>query len=560
MRKSASALLLSVLFCTGAAAQNDYTDGAFIVNEDWYGHNNSSVNFITSSGEWVYRVIQKENSGIQLGGSACFGTIYGGRFYIISKQSKDGAADIQGAQITVCDARTMKVIKQISRIDASADDIEGRSFVAVNNEKAYVGTNNGIYVLDLVNLEITGRIEGTGNSHTDTYGKYFMGQTGTLLRIDEKVYALHQDNGLMVIDAATDKIIKTIGGPDNGSLAYGSAVMSEDGSLWMSVSDKYGRGDTFGYLIRYDTESGDTTRIDMPDGVKGPSNSWYAWTPDGFCADRSKNILYWNSGNGVWYNDNRIYRYDIDGNEAELFIDFDKEDYKVYSSSMRVEPTSGELYVSVFKDSSIPEFRLRRYDAAGNIKADYEMEENYWFPTVPVFPDNSLPVAHNPEPVERSGSDDFVISLDGIAEDADNMSAAMVKTIREITAPDVLEASVKDGSLVVSPLKDGSSTVIIEINSNGNTTTADVAISISGVNGIDDVTAEMRSAYISGGMLHINNCGGYRFAVYDLSGSAIESFVATSDNFDFATDMPSGTYIICGNGADGRISFKVVKR
>ena len=43
MKKSLSALLFSVLFCAGAAAQTNYTDGAFVVNEDWYGHNNSSV-------------------------------------------------------------------------------------------------------------------------------------------------------------------------------------------------------------------------------------------------------------------------------------------------------------------------------------------------------------------------------------------------------------------------------------------------------------------------------------------------------------------------------------
>ena len=41
----------------------DYTKGVFIVNEDWYGHNNSTVNFITENGEWVYRVFQKENPG-----------------------------------------------------------------------------------------------------------------------------------------------------------------------------------------------------------------------------------------------------------------------------------------------------------------------------------------------------------------------------------------------------------------------------------------------------------------------------------------------------------------
>ena len=38
----------------------DYSDGVFIVNEDWYGHQNSTVNFLTNQGEWIYRAFQKE--------------------------------------------------------------------------------------------------------------------------------------------------------------------------------------------------------------------------------------------------------------------------------------------------------------------------------------------------------------------------------------------------------------------------------------------------------------------------------------------------------------------
>ena len=38
---------------TTVPAQVDYTKGTFIVNEDWYGHQNSTVNFLTDNGEWV---------------------------------------------------------------------------------------------------------------------------------------------------------------------------------------------------------------------------------------------------------------------------------------------------------------------------------------------------------------------------------------------------------------------------------------------------------------------------------------------------------------------------
>ena len=63
----------------------DYSQGTFIVNEDWYGHQNSTVNFLTQDGEWHYRVFQTENPGHELGCTTQFGTIYGDKFYLVSK-------------------------------------------------------------------------------------------------------------------------------------------------------------------------------------------------------------------------------------------------------------------------------------------------------------------------------------------------------------------------------------------------------------------------------------------------------------------------------------------
>ena len=60
----------------------DYSQGTFIVNEDWYGHQNSTVNFLTHDGEWHYRVFQTENPGHELGCTTQFGTIYGDKFYL----------------------------------------------------------------------------------------------------------------------------------------------------------------------------------------------------------------------------------------------------------------------------------------------------------------------------------------------------------------------------------------------------------------------------------------------------------------------------------------------
>lgn len=548
--------ILSTTF--DVVAQNNYTNGVFVLNEGWFGYCNSTINYLNSEGKWIYDVIEKENPGIQLGSTTSSGTIYGDHFYIITKQDKDSGTDKQGARITVCDAKTMKVIKQIKDINNDGTRADGRGFVAVNNEKAYIGTNKGIYVFDLVNLEIKGFIEGTENEHTDPYGKVYLGQSGSLLRINEKVYALHQDKGIIVIDPETDNIINTVSGPDNGELTYGSAVLSKDGNMWMSISDRYGRGDVYNYLMRYNPATGDTTRVNIPEGITPPSNSWFAWTPDGFCASTHNNVLYWNTGDIAWYSNNKICRYDIDKNEFSQFVDFENEGLKVYGSSMRVDPITDNIYVTLYKDTSIPYFTMRKYDNKGNKLNEYELKEDYWFPLIQIFPDNESPIAEDITSTNISDSKPCSINLDNIATDGDNMSAAMIKTITDITDNTVISAEIINGNLNITPLKDGYSTVVLNINSNGKNTSAQVAINVTGYNAIDNTSDDIRSAYISNGMLYINNCKDIPFVIYDINGKSVDSFVVSSQHFSHVINMKSGFYILESSKKDNSLKLKFI--
>ena len=114
----------------------DYTKGTFIVNEDWYGHQNSSVNFLSDDGTWTYNAFQRENPGHELGCTSQFGTIYGDLLYIVSKQSKDGAASVEGSRLAVIDAKTMQVKKEFQTINSAGAD--GRSFLGVDLTKGYM--------------------------------------------------------------------------------------------------------------------------------------------------------------------------------------------------------------------------------------------------------------------------------------------------------------------------------------------------------------------------------------------------------------------------------------
>ena len=132
-----------------AAADNpEDRDGVFFVNEDWYGHQNSTVNWISDDWEWSYRIFQQANPGKELGCTNQYGQIYGGKFYLIAKQEKDPGASIKGGRITVADARTMQCLFQSDLIDPSGNQCDGRGCLGIDEHKLYISTSNGVWIFD----------------------------------------------------------------------------------------------------------------------------------------------------------------------------------------------------------------------------------------------------------------------------------------------------------------------------------------------------------------------------------------------------------------------------
>lgn len=399
--------MLSAALCVaciaGRAQSRDYTGGVFVVNEDWYGHQNSTVNFLRPDdpdGEyWEYRVIQANNPGMELGCTNQYGAIHDGRLFLIAKQEKDPGASITGGRITVADARTLKILAQLQLIDPSGAQCDGRGFVGIDSHKGYVTSSNGVWILDLDTYRITGSIEGTGNPNAgggndkpndDPASALYFGQTGMAVLAAGKVFVAHQSEGLIVIDPQDDAVVDVISmDMVQQGAGIGSVVQSMDGSLWLSVAPNVnGMGFTLPYLVKVDPQTLQTQIISIPDGIAAPANSWYAWTPDGFCASARQNVLYWNGGANTWFTQNKIYRYDIDNDRFDLWLDLTSQpdNWNVYGCSMRVHPVTDEVYVSEFHVFVDPTHKLVRYDSDANVINEYPMISNYWFPSIPVFP------------------------------------------------------------------------------------------------------------------------------------------------------------------------------
>lgn len=475
---------------TSEPVQVDYSKGTFIVNEDWYGHQNSTLNFLTDDGEWIYRVIQKENPGVEIGATAQYGAIYGDKFFVMAKQPKDPGASITGGRITVCDAKTMKVLKQIENIavdDKGSSIADGRGFLGVDEHKAYVGSSNGIYVLDLDSLKIMGSVSGAGNDSDDPYQQLYGGQIGNMVRVNDRVFAVHQKNGLLIINPATDEVEKTVEAPEGWG--FGSVVLSKDGNLWLSLAASSGSGQADTRIVKLNPATLEQTIIECPEGIFGPANTWYAWTPDCFCASKQNNVLYWNGGNSSWFSGKTIYKYDIDSNTFSTFIDYndDPDGWQIYGCSFRVNPVTDEAIVSLYKGYGDPTYVVRKYNNEGKQTAEYSMISNYWFPSLPVFLDNEAPVVADISPVSITTEDSTTVSLKDVATDADNMDAAIVKTVKKVSDEKVLKAEMADGDLVITPLKAGKADITIQINSNGKLAETVVSVEISEATDIDAV-------------------------------------------------------------------------
>lgn len=387
-----------------AAADVDYTKGVLIVNEDWYGHNNSTVNHLDPDNAdgtyWTYRAIQKENPGKQLGCTNQYGAYWHDRLYLIAKQDKDPGASVQGGRITVADARTLKIIKQLPLIDPSGAQCDGRGFLGVTADKGYISTSNGVWVFDLKTLTVTGMVKGSENpngagsgGNQDVGGSLYHGQCGMMVSAAGRVFVAHQSAGLLVVDPDTDEVVETVKMSVVAEKAgIGSVVKSKDGMLWLSVAKKIdGSGAALPYIVKVDPVTLTTEVLSVTDlgATYGPSNSWYAWTPDGFFASEQHNVIYWTGGPNSWFSGTNLFRYDIDSGKATQIINLTQEglNWKIYGCSVRIHPITDEIYTSVFHSFQDQTYVTRRYTSDGRLIKEYPMIAQYWFPSLPIFPE-----------------------------------------------------------------------------------------------------------------------------------------------------------------------------
>jgi len=456
----------------------DFTKGYFMVNEDWFGHVNGSVNFVESNGNINYRVYSEANNNNSFGATTQYGTIYGDKFYFVSKQAKDGG-DTQytpGGRLVVADALTMKKIAAFDNIGGG----DGRSFVGVDEKIGYIGASNGIFLFDIANMQVGSLIAGTGG------GSQYAGQIGNMIRTSQYVFAVKQSAGILVIDPKTNTVVKTIAG------AFHSVTQAKDGSVWGIQNQK---------LINIDALTFAITEYAIP--TTKYLGSWGAWNAGSFTYSNKENALYWNNNVSSFVGGIQIVKFDIATktfNENFATLPGQTGTYKqiIYGAGLRIDPVSDNLIVNTTESGFGAHYQknwIHTYDNTGKLIDTKVLNDYYWFPAMAVFPDNAAPTVNSILPSQVSTGSPTIIDLKTVVSDEDNISAAIVKTIKSNSDENIVSAEINaNEELILTPKIGGTATVVISFNSNGKVVEKSILVDTSTL-GRDEFTKVQLSIY-----------------------------------------------------------------
>ena len=418
--------------------------GFYIVNEGWYGHDKGSVNYFEKNGTSYtprYRAFKAANPDTELGNTTCYGAIWGDHFYLISKQ---------GNRLVIADAQNLKSKKIITDLGG-----DGRSFVGIDEKKAYIGYNGGIKTFNIENLTLGEAIAGVS------------GEIGNMCYAYGKVFAVSDEN-LYIIDAKTDKVEKTVTGSYD---TYKSVVTAKDGSVWVAAADKF--------IVYNPNDLENTKEIAYP-GNAAVSSSWGSWNPGGLCASTQTNTLYWTTGTSSW-SLNAVCKYDIDASNANssfYTLPNDEAGQKrvLYGAGLRVDPLSDNLVLQSCREWEYAYNWLFLLSNTGTLNTSFEVADDkeptagngyYWFPSMPVFEDANKPQILLNQ-VMMGTNKKVEIDLSTKVVDYDNIFATMAIQAELLDKKDQAKVSIAGNKLVIESLtQEGNFKLKLTVVSNG---------------------------------------------------------------------------------------------
>ena len=563
-------------------AQN-YTNGVYVLNEDWYGHNNSTLNFWNPETETIdYLIMQMANNyEYSLGCTSQYGQLYGDFIVITGKQDKDPGepGDMKSGRVSILHRNTLKPVGDevhplISVNEKDKSDADGRGVCFVDNKKFYISTSNGIYVFKwdeqgkIFTWDSEKIIPGTENvlitgdevSNADGLGPLYQNQIGMMLRTQDYVFAIKQDLGVLVIDPQTDEIITIIEG------CFSTMAQSKDGNIWVGVNyQEEGSEDNLNYpygwngdawngsqLMCIDQYTLETKKVRLDTG--GIPQSWYAWTAGTLTASETENVLYFvytdpSLGQINWFRNCVLYRFNIDAidwnnidlsnpDEAyaegacEEIYDSSFDNLYFYGGALQCNPKDGNLYASLYVGENIAtqEWIYAIINSEGEMTQYQEPIKRYWYPAMFIFPDNEAPIVDGLEDITIADKNSVTVTLADKVTDNDSRNAAIVKSVSYVADESIVKAEITKGDLVLTPLNKGNTTVEIAFNSNGKVVTKSINVSVTAdVNSVEMTDFKRANVFAVAGNIMITGIGTpQQVEVYNAQGALIKSTVVNN--------------------------------
>ena len=577
-------------------AQN-YTNGVYVLNEDWYGHNNSTLNFWNPEAQTIdYLIMQMANNyEYSLGCTSQYGQLYGDFIVIAGKQDKDPGepGDMKSGRVAILHKNTLKPVGDevhplISVNENDKSDADGRGVCFVDNKKFYVGTSNGIYVFKwneqgkIFTWDSEKIIPGTENnlitgdevSNADGLGPLYQNQIGMMLRTQDYVFAIKQDLGVLVINPETDEIITIIEG------CFSTMAQSKDGDIWVGVNyQEEGNEENLNYpygwngdawngsqLLCIDQYTLETKKVRLDTG--GIPQSWYAWTAGSLTASETENVLYFvytdpSLGQINWFRNCVLYRFNIDAidwdnidltnpDEAyaegacEEIYDSSFDDLYFYGGALQCNPKDGNLYASFYVGENIAtqEWIYAILNPEGEMIQYQEPIKRYWYPAMFIFPDNEAPVVEAFDDITIEDSNSVEITLADKVTDNDSRNAAIVKSVSNVSDESIVKAEIIKGNLVLTPLKKGKTTVEVAFNSNGKVVTQKVNISVTAnISSVDIIDVERANVFaVSGNIMFTGIDTPQQVEIFNAQGSLVKSAIV--NNGEQITGLAKGNLYI----------------
>ncbi|MGM9859332.1 MAG: DUF5074 domain-containing protein, partial [Muribaculaceae bacterium] len=537
-------------------AADDYQDGTFWLNEEWFGHTNGSINYITSDYDVMYRAYEAQNPEMSFGVTSQYGTIYGNHLIVMSKQASESKDDREGGRVVVADATTLAHKAAFSDIGG-----DGRACVGAAG-KVYLGTTGGIRVLSLEDYSLGDMIAGT-----ESGSGLYSNQLGDMVASGGYVFAIRQEAGVLIINTETDELEKTLSTSDVNNPQ--GIVVDTDGNVWVASTDASSNG----YFHCISPETLEVTESGaLPEG-KSVICQWGAWRSSNFFASKKSATLWWGTVYTSWSGDKEYYRWDIgdvtDGVvNAQLVYTFpddleaENELYQLPYATAGYDERNNMLLIAANRGYS----GNYRYNWLHFVNCDYgvilksiQLKDYYWFPAMPIFPDKYAPefgTLPTNIHVNMDVATPYTLDLSGVS-DEDGIDACIALSVDDSDISSIADVVCSGRTIQISHKGIvGEGTLSINAESNGKITTVDIPVQIGKSTGVNDAIATGVISF-SDNRLHLCGLSGKQFVIYNVAGAAVGAFDVESDDVTVTLALVPGAYIVASTDGTRRIKINI---